>query len=184
MPAELLLSALNSHSQRIGEIVDVQEGGHVWLSGEQPPKYVHLTISDASKEEVVGYLSTWELFYKTTVLSQTTEHYTVRVAVDPAYISASAVGRYMMNNRMVTWAEDRWGCTNITLNKSYIDMDVPKPADLSVMKKEFDKAFKVLMDFRRYKFSVADVVTALADDGTITLTKQQALSRVIDKLDT
>jgi hypothetical protein len=183
MAAELLISASNLNNQKVGEIVDTQEGGHVWGNREQPPNYVHLTITDATREQVYNFLENWHIKFQHEIQVDNPNGYRILVSVDPAYISASDIGKDRMKSEMETWAVEEYNCTNIVFSSASMRVDVPKPVDLQKMKSDFADIFDEVLDMRRYKFSEADVSTALANGGKMTLTKQQALNNIIDKLD-
>ena len=181
--AELLISANNGHTQQIGEVVDVKPDGQVWGRREQPPDYVHLTVTGATREEVAQYADGWRVEFQHEIMVDNPAGYRIKVEADPIYISASNVGKDVLKDEMQTWFENKYGASVVSFFQNSMTVDIPKPVNLVDVKREFSGRFTTVLDIRRYRFSAADVNTALANGGSITLTKAQALSRVIDKLD-
>lgn len=181
--ADLLISANNMNTQQIGEVVDTKPDGQVWGRKEQPPNYVHLTVTGATRDEVVDYISFWNIRFQHEILVENAQGYRIRTSVDPIYIAASELGKHAMKANMQDWAQNRWNATVVAFTSDSMTVDIPKPVDLAAMKLDFADYFDTTLGPRRYHFSAADVNTALANGGKITLTKAQALARVIDKLD-
>jgi hypothetical protein len=181
--AELLISANNANTQQIGEVVDTKPDGHIWGTREQPPNYVHLTVTGATRDQVRRYIDGWNIRFQHDILAETAVGYRIRVSVDPAAISASDVGSSELKLEMQTWVADSYGALVTAFTPDSMTVDVPKPADLAKLKSDFADVFDDVLAIRRYRFSEADVNTALGNGGKITLTKAQALARVIDKLD-
>lgn len=182
MTVELLISASNLNSKKIGEVVSIRPEGHIWGGMEQPPNYVHLTITGVTVEQAQEYSERWNIKFKHTVLQENALGYRVLVTVDPAYISASNLGQGELKTRMRDWVENVYSGVVVDFSPTGMTVDLPKPVDLTEVKKNFADIFDTTLDPRRYKFSEADVNTALAGDGAITFTKAQALARVVDKL--
>lgn len=195
--AELLISANDANNQKIGEVVDVKDDGHMWGGREQPPNYVHLTVTGATRTQVSGYLGSWGIDFEHTIVNQNANGYRIRVEVDPAYISASNQGKAGLKSTMQDWCENEYGCVGVSFTSDSMTVDVPKTppgsatvtsADkgvvpLSTMKKDFRDIFMGTFDARRYKFDPVDVQDAINNNnGKITLTRAQAVNNVIDKL--
>jgi hypothetical protein len=169
MAAECLIAAIDHKVQKRGEVVDIKPGGHEWGLKEQPPNYVHLTILNATRDQVCSYLEEWQIDFRFEILAENEQEWRIKVSVDPMYISASGGGRHMIG-QVINWTTDS------------MTADIPKPNDLVLLKEQFSDVFKTVLDFRRYRFSDADVDKALSQAGKISMTKQQAQNRIIDKL--
>ena len=182
MTAELLVRATDGSNYNKGAIVTVKPEGQVWGRMEQPPNYIHLTVTEVTPEQVMHYIYKWDIKFQHEILAQTDLGYRIRVSVDPAYISASDVGKNEMKNKMSDWIANEYGGQSITFSYSSITADIPKPVDLQKMKGEFADIFNDVIDLKRYYFTDEDIETALSMGGKITLTKAQALNRIKDKV--
>jgi len=180
--AELLISANNANTQQVGEVVDTKPDDHVWGRKEQPPNYVHLTITGAPREQVAEYIGAWNIRFQHEILSEDADNYRIRVSVDPIYISVSESGKHVLKTTMQDWVQSNYNGMVVSFASDSMTVDIPKPVDLAEVKLNFADIFDNVLGPRRYHFSVADVNTAISNGGKITLTKAQALSRVIDKL--
>ena len=195
--AELLVSATNLNNQKIGEIVDVKDDGHVWGTREQPPNYIHVTVTGATREQASEYLEGWQIKFLFTLVNQNAAGWRYRVEVDPAYISASNMGQAQMKSQMqemVTSTEEWEGSSVQSFTSTSMTVDIPKNGVyqtgsgltnqqyLALLKSMFADVFDNFLDPRRFKFADSDVATALAGDGTWTLTKAEAQAELIDKL--
>lgn len=119
------------------------------------------------------------------------------IEVDPAYISASDVGKQEMKAEMVNLIEngEYWeGSSVFKIKIDYMTVDIPKNGVyqtanelsdfdyLKLLNSNFRDVFRTRLNVSRYHFSESDVDTVIAGGGTITLTKLQALNKVLDKL--
>jgi hypothetical protein len=184
--AELLISATNMNTQQIGEVVDTKStftGNQKWGLVTQPPNYVHLTIPDATREEVDTYLNFWNIRFQYELVSENATEYRITVSVDPIYIAASEMGKHAMRDAMQDWAASVYEGVTVAFTSDSMTVDLPKPLDLAEVKANFADIFNTFLAPRRYHFSIVDVNAALANGGKITLTRAQALSKVVDKLD-
>jgi hypothetical protein len=182
MPTELLISNTDANFQGRGEVVAYYESPHTWGNKEGLPNYVHLTISDVSKEKVEDFLRAWDIEFSHTILNENEQGYRIKVEVDPAWISASDVGKHQMHAKMQDFVIDRYNGQIVSIDSAQMTADIPKPVDLQQLKKDFADVFNKVLNARRYYFSETDMDNAVSQGGHITLTKQQALDRVIDKL--
>lgn len=181
--AELLVSATNINTQQIGEIVDSKPDGHVWGTREQPPNYVHVTVTGATHAEVQAYLNTWPIRYRHQIQVDNPIRYRIKVDVDPAVVSASGMGRAQLRAAMGDWIEAEYNGTVVATGSERLIFDVPKPVDLFQLALDFADIFDWILSFRRYHFAASDVATWLTAGGHATLTKAQALAAIVDKLE-
>lgn len=195
--ARLLVSASDLNNQKIGEVVDIKEDGHVWGGREQPPNYIHVNVTGSTREQAAAYLGSWDIKYIFTLVNQNAAGWRYRIEVDPAYISASNQGSAELKTTMqdmVTGTEEWEGSAVVSFTSSSMTVDITKSGVyqtaqslsdldyLKLLKSIFADIFDTVLDPRRYKFAAVDVATALAGDGTWTLTKAEAQAVVIDKL--
>jgi hypothetical protein len=152
-----------------------------WGAGEGLPDFIQLTISDATLEGVEHFLNDWPLRYTHSIVMQNASGYRLLVEVDPDYISASNVGKDQIKNAMQEWVSQMGGTVNAFSSNS-MTFDIPKPVNLQELKADFDDKFKDVLDIRRYYFGADAVNAGIAAGGQITLTKAQALAKLIDKL--
>ena len=182
MPVELLISNTDANYQQRGEIVAYYESPHEWGNKEQLPGYVHLTISDASLEQVGNFLERWQIKFQHEILAENEQGYRIKVSVDPVWISVSDIGKDQMKTKMLDWAQNEYNCQQVNFTNELMTVDVPKPVDLVQMKKDFADIFDQVLNARRYYFSASEMDKAVSKGGKITMNKQQALNKVIDKL--
>jgi len=157
-----------------------------------------LIISDASREEVHHYISDWTIDFRHVYVGENDDGWRYRIEVDPVYISASKVGKQEMKAEMVSLIEngEYWeGSSVFKIKVDYMTVDIPKNGVyqtasglsdfdyLKLLKSDFSDVFRQRLNISRCHFSDEDVDTVIADGGTITLTKLQALNRVLDRLE-
>ena len=198
MPAELLIRATQGDSYGPGEIVATKPGGHVWGRMEQPPDYIHLTISDVDRDQVDEFLAQWPIKFQHVLENQNANFWWITISVDPIYISATNVGAAELKTTVqdhVTSVSEYWeGTTVVSFTSNSMTVKIPKNGVwqtangltdlefLNLLKSDFADIFNTVLDPKRYYFSAADVATVLAGGGSFTLTKAQALNNIIDKL--
>lgn len=181
--AELLVSNNDANTQQIGEVVDVKPDGHVWGGREGLPNYVHITITDATREQAMVFLDRWEIVYKLTEQVNNPQRIRYRIEVDESSISSSGIGRDQLKDDMQGWAERLYGGTALAFTPEQFTVDIPKPFDTTKFAADFADIWNTVFDIRRYKFTQADVSAAVAAGGSASYTLADALARVIDKLD-
>jgi len=181
--AEVLIMARDNHASGYlkGYPVVVAESPAGWGEGEGLPDFIQLSIPDATMAQVESFLDDWPIRYTHTILVQNANGYRIKAEVDPAYISASNTGAAQIKTQMQEWVTQRGGIV-VNFTSASMTFDIPKPVDLQELKTEFDDFFNDVLDIRRYYFSTADVDNAIAVGGQITLTRTQALNKIIDKL--
>jgi len=180
--AELLISNTDANYQKRGEIVAYYDLPHTWGSKEGLPSYVHLTISDAMAEQVSNFLERWQIKFQHEILAENDQGYRIRVSVDPVWISVSDIGKAGMKLKMISWAENEYNCQQVNFTNESMTVDVPKPVNLVKMKRDFADIFNQVLNARRYYFSASEMDKAVNKGGKITMNKQQALNKVIDRL--
>jgi hypothetical protein len=183
MVCELLIRATDgSNGFKKGYIVVVKDQPCVWGAKETLPDFIRLIISDCTAAQVNHFRNSWDIKYKFTLVAENDAGYRYKVEIDPAYISASDTGRHEIKDSMTDWAVDR-GFAVVGFTSDSMTVDILKPADLPAIKADFADVFDTVLSIRRYYFSAADVDMVIAAGGVYTLTKQQALNNVVDKLD-
>ena len=198
MATSLLIRATQGSTYKPGEVVTIRPGGQVWGSMEQPPEYIHMTISDADMEEVKNFHDRWEIKFRHVFVNENVNGWRYTIEVDPIYISVSDVGKGEIKAEVVNLIEngEYWkGSSVFKIKPEYVTADIPKNGPyqtasglsdfdyLSLLKSNFADVFNTVLDVRRYYFGQADIDLALSQGGIITLTKLQALNKIIDKLE-
>lgn len=183
MGCEVLIRARDGgNGFKKGYVVTAKDQPCVWGTMETLPDFIRLIISDCTAEQVRHFLDDWQIRYRFALVAENDIGYRYRVEVDPAYISASDTGKHEIKENMTDWAEDR-GFAVVGFTSESMTVDIPKPADLPTIRADFADVFDKVLNIRRYYFSGADVDTVINAGGVYTLTKQQALNNIIDKLD-
>ncbi len=182
MPVEILIAATNLNSSKKGDICAVHDSPWTWGNKESLPRYVQLTISDATEAQTHHYLDQWTTKFDHEILNEDGSGYRVRVSVDPSVISASNVGKSQIKSRMLSWIEGNYNGQSVTFTADSMTVDIPKPVDLQEVKRAFADIFDVRFQKRKYHFSDADVDTVVGQGGTIVLTTAQALNYIKDKV--
>ena len=197
MPAYIDIAARDLTSYKKGDIVGIAIEGKE-CSQDPSGAFICLIISDATREEVHHYINDWMIDFRHVFVNENADGWRYRIEVDPIYISASDVGKQEIKAEMVNLVEtgEYWeGSSVFKIKNDYMTVDIPKNGVyqtssglsdfdyLSLLKKDFSDVFSQRLNISRYHFSDADVDTVIADGETITLTKLQALNRVLDKLE-
>jgi hypothetical protein len=183
MACDVLIRATDGSNQYMkGYPVAVKEYPAVWGSREYLPDFIHLILTDCEPADVDHFLWGWDIKYKFTKLNENDLGYRYKVEVDPAYISASNVGKQEIKLEMQGWADDM-GFSVVNFTSDSMTIDIPKPANLLEIKSMFADVFDDTLDIRRYYFSSDDVDGVVNNGGEHTMTKTQALNFIIDKLD-
>ena len=183
MECDVLVRATDGSNNYLkGYVVTVKNRPCVWGTREYLPDFIHMILTDCECEQVYDFLGGWAIKFTHTVLKDNPAGYRILVEVDPAYISASEVGKTEIKDAMQDWAIGQ-GFTIQSFTSSSMTIDIPKPASLLEIKADFADIFNSTLDIRRYYFHSADVDGVVQSGGEITLTKQQALDFIIDKLE-
>jgi hypothetical protein len=182
MPVEMLIAAQDLNTSKKGDIIRVKDQPCTWGSLHTLPRYIIVTISNATKNQVDQYIDNWPLEFEHEILAENDQGYRVRVSVDPALVSASDVGKAQMRDEMRQWLVEAHGAVNVSFTSSSLTADLPKPIDLQEVKAQFHDFFSGMFQTHRYHFSDADVDTVINAGGTVTITRQVALTKIVDKL--
>ena len=157
-----------------------------------------MTISDATHAEAQHYIEGWVIDFSHTIENQNANFWWITIEVDPAYIDASETSRAELKAGMqdhVTTTEYWEGTSVVSFTSSSMTVKIPKNGVyqtaeglsnldyLKLLKSDFSDVFKTFLKIRRYHFSGAGVDTVIAQGGSITITKAQALNNIIDRLD-
>ena len=188
--AELLISATDANGQLKGEVVDTKPLGHVWGNREGLPGYIHLTITDSTREKDGERARAWLTFYETTITSENLQRIRLRTNVHPQAISASGEGSIDVFDDIFDWAERQYNAIEISTSITQMLYDLPKPIT-SVQHGEVDFAFFLLdmgtiwnhVHDPRHDFLAETWVNQLvAQGGMGSVNDVQADSIFIDKL--
>jgi len=198
MPAYLDIAARDLTSYKKGDIVAVAIEGKQ-CSIDPSGALIGLTISDATREQVHHYIHDWKVDFLHTLNSQNAFGWQYIIEVDPIYISASDIGKAELKDKMqdhVNGGSQYWeGCQAVGFTSNSMTVNIPKDGPyqtahgldnidfLKLLKSDFSDIFRTRLNVRRYHFSEADVDQVIADGGAITLTRAQALNRIIDRLE-
>ena len=189
-PAEVLITAQDIPASGFlkGYPVVVKESPAVWGSKEGLPNFIIMTITDTPASVVEHFLNDWKIKYLHSIVAENELGYRLMVEVDPAYISASDVGKDQIKTEMQDWVESIDGVVH-AFTQSSMTFDVPKPlmlygdpATLADLRAAFDDVFDDVLDIRRYYFLPVDVDWAVDQGGFIEVTQAQALAKLQDKL--
>lgn len=201
MPAYLDIATRDLDTFKKGDIVSISikgKGGSIDPTGA----FITLIISDATREQAYRYIRDWKIDFSHTLVSQNAFGWQFLIEVDPVWISASGIGRASVKDKMRSHIDNAragspWqGCMVALFSVNSMTVNVPKNGTyqttkgldnidyLGALKSDFRDIFRSQLMPRRYYFSEADVDQVVAAGGTITLTKVQVLSKVLDKLET
>jgi len=180
--AELLISNTDANNLNRGEVVAYYDSPWTWGAKEGLPNYVQLSVPDATIQQVANFLENWQVRFAHEILAQNDQGYRVQIKVDPVWISVSDINKYQMHSKMQDFIVDRHAGVIVSIDSEQMTADLPKPIDLQIVKTEFADIFDKYLNARRYYFDTTDMDLAVSQGGQITLTKAQALNRIVDKL--
>jgi hypothetical protein len=198
MPAYITLAAKDFKSYKKGDILSVAiEGKQHTISSSG--NFVGVEITGATGEQVKHFTLDWQVDFSHTLNSENAFGWQFIIEVDPAYISMSNVGKAELKDGMqdhINNTSKYWeGSTVVGFTSNSMTVNIPKNGPyqtanglsdidyLKKLKRDFSDIFKTRINPHRYHFSEADVDIVLANGGTITVTKEVALNKIIDKLD-
>ncbi len=165
-----------------GEPLVIRDESHVWGTGEVPPNFVIVRITDATVEQARHYLERWNKTFEFDILQDEPTGYRIRVKVDPALVSAGGDNNTLRAD-LKDFIVDEYGASIVSHSTTEAVLDVPKPINLADAKYDLYDRFGDIFRKRRYYFTEADVDTAIANGGIIELTKSQVLARIKNRLD-
>ncbi len=198
MTARLIVASEDLRSYPKGSIICIVTGDKPFGPNTET-KFVQLTISDATREEAHKYVDHWVVDFSHTLINENASGWRFRIEVDPIYVSVSNVGKDVMKAKMqdfVTRTGSEWeGCVVQNFTTSSMTVRVPKNGVwqtakslsdidyLKALKRDFSDIFRTTLRIDRYHFAEADVDAAITAGRQATITKAQALSKLIDRLD-
>lgn len=199
MPCTLLVKATDGDgtgSKGKGDVVTVKDEPWAWGAKEGLPDFIRVTISDATAAQVANFLDAWPTDYQFSIVNQNASGWRFRVEVDPAYISATGVGRDVLKSEMTAWVTEPYeggrgaGGTVVSFAVDSMTCDIPKTGlgsaeDLvkrAELKARFSDRFATLFQPARYHFAASDVDTVVASGGLQTLSRAQAQAVIVDRL--
>ena len=198
MTARLKIASQDLRSRPKGAFISIIPGD-VPFGPNTEPNFIQVTVTGVTREQAHKYVDSWEIDFSHTLVNENATDWRYRVEVDPIYISASSVGNAELKSQMqlrVTRPGTPWeGCQVVNFSPSSMMVDIPKNGVwqtakglldvfyLSALKRDFSDHFRTVFRIDRYYFAEADVDTFIAAGRAVTLTKAEALSMIIDRLD-
>lgn len=185
MGVEILIMAVVNDPYLRGEPVVIKEQPCEWGDKEVPPNWVRLVIPDATYEQTKSFLDPLRSVFEYEVLDANENGKRIKISIEPKIVEIFGADKGM-RAELYFYLQETYGAVNVPaltdLPYTYV-LDFPVPdLDVQSLKEDFeDKAQQSLAPHRFY-FSDADVDTALAQSGIVTLTRAQAASRIIDRL--
>ena len=181
MPAEILIHALTHGPFLKGSVCLIKDSPAIWGSKEAPPDFVVVIISDATVDQVVHFTENYKNVIEYTLLNSNELGRRYSMSVDPKIIELEgeeAGIKQEVRNLLV----NDYSATIVSYNPvtAVAVADIPN-TDWAALAANIKDIFEQHY-IDRYVFSEADVDTALASGGTVTITKAQALDRIIDRL--
>lgn len=180
--AEILIAAKDFNTFKKGWPVVVKESPAVWGSNEGLPRFVILTITDATRSQVVNYIKQWPIKFSHEIVAENEQGYRIRIEVDEQYIDVSQRAKNKIKQEMADYLINEVEAVIVNWDDSQVTFDIAKPIDLQQLKNNFADVWDDVFEQRRWRFSEADVDLAIAQGGVITLTKNEVLNRIIDRL--
>ena len=193
MPAFIDIAARDLKSYNKGDII-----GIAGRCSTPTDKIVGVEITDATINQSLHYVYGWYIDFSHTLVNQNENGWRFEIEVDPAYISASDVGKDELKAGMQDHVESNeyWeGSSVVSFTSNSMVVDIPKDGIyqtanelsnldyLKLLKSNFSDVFKIRLFPSRYHASAAQVDQIIAAGGFIQITKEQALNKIIDKLE-
>ena len=180
MPVEILVSATTHAKQLKGEIIDIEPDGHVWGTGEQPPKYIHLTITNATVAQVEQYMEKVQNTPEYTVGPVVLGRRNITVSL-PNWIRVAYGGNRNFRAEVRDYLEDKWGAivTVVTPGQEYI-VNVADTVVLQELRDDFHDKFEDYIG-PKWLFTEASVDQAIAAGSVVSRTRAQAISALVDR---
>ena len=181
MPAEILIHAYTHDSFLKGSICLIKDSPAVWGRMEAPPDFVVVIISDTTAAQVVSFTENYknEILYELLNSNELGRRYSLSVNPKILELEGEEAG---LKQEIRDVLVDDYSATIV----SYVPatatavVDIPN-TDWDALKANLKDIFEQHY-IDRYVFSESDVDLALANGGTVTITKAQALNRIIDRL--
>lgn len=187
MPFKILITATdNFNNYDKGDIVSLIPEGGDFGNKETLPDFIRGTISDATQQEGLAYLTNWNAAFDYTIQVENAQGYRILIEADPAAVSASGKGadvKQELKDFILSGLGLNLIVTPHAQTANSITVDVEKPADLAAAKQELNGLFNEVIEVSRYYFDAATVDAAISAGGAITRTKAQAAALLRDKLE-
>lgn len=180
--AEILIAARDFNTFKKGWPVVVKDSPAVWGAKEALPDFVILRVPDATKEQIINYVKQWPIKFSHSILAENDQGYRINVEVDEQYVDISQRAKNKIKSVMCSWLIADAQASIINWDSSQVTFDIAKPVDLQALKLDFADKFDDIFEQRRYRFSDADVDLAIAQGGSVTLSRNQVLNRIIDRV--
>lgn len=186
MPVEILIHAFDHGKAKKGTPQTIKDDSDLsaspWGAREGLPNFVILRISDATKPDVVNYLSNWKREISFSMINSNAEGRRYELSINPKIISEFGMANGI-KAEFRSYLEERYAAQVVYWDQSagVARIDIPNtdwPALLIDVKEKFEQE----LSNRRYHFDPSDVDIVVAAGGFIEQTKAQALSRIIDRL--
>jgi hypothetical protein len=180
MPCEILIHAIN-HSKAIkGQIASIKEAPAVWGQREGLPNYVILTISDRTAEQVKQYSEQIKNIFNWDLLNSNASGRRYRIWIAQNILNFKPGEG--LRNEIRDYLINEYNASLISYNPpNEAVFDIPN-TDWVALKNNIVDRFEVIMEKRRWRFSEADVDTAIISGGKVTLNGIQAASKLIDRI--
>ena len=118
-----------------GDITSIRAKGSFRSDWCVLPKWLWITLTDKSSNQVKVYLTSWKIEFVHTLVTQNAEGWHFEIAVDPDLISASELNKNQIKQVMADYLTDcatQWdnywyGASIHAWTSSSITIDIPKP---------------------------------------------------------
>ena len=179
MPCEILVNAVAHRKAIKGQLVAVKDQPCVWGKREGLPDYVIVTISNATADQVRSRTLRWtdRPDYEVSIPIGGRKQIVITM---PAKLAAAFPNLELNPQRVRDYLVMRWGATITRHNRTEVVISVPQDTVLADLKADIMDRFERSVG-KRYHFSHADVDTAIAAGGRVTITRAQALARIVDR---
>lgn len=185
MPCEILVVNVPKDPYLRGEPVIIKDQPATWGAKEGLPNWGKLIITDKTKEQVENYLAPLRSVFEYTVLGQNAQGKRIRIEIEPKIVEIFGAGKGM-RQELYEWLQEVYQAENVPAQSnppySYV-LDFPDPdLDLQQLKLEFEDEAVDSLAPHRYHFSETDMDILVASGGVLSLTGNQAATRIIDRL--
>ena len=181
MPAELLVHTTTHGSFLKGSICLIKDSPAVWGSMEALPDFVVVTISDATADQIIHYTENYKNVIDYALIASNASGRRYSLSVDPKIIELEGEDAGIKQEVRALLVDD-YNAVIVSYDSvtATAVVDIPN-TDWALLKADVKDIFEQHY-IDRYVFSESDVDLALSNGGTVTITKAQALARIIDRL--
>jgi hypothetical protein len=196
MPVKFDVAKFDNDPWVKGDIVSVIPDG-MDFSQSASGFFIGVEITDATYEQANHYIHGWQIDFVFTLLAQNASGWRYQIEVDPAVLDVSETAKANIKSEMQDHVEgsEYWeGASVFAFSANSMTVDIPKNGPyqsangmsnldyLQWLKRDFSDKFKTTIGVRRYYFDPTEVDKVPAN-GSVQITKAQALARIIDRLD-